>query len=83
MLFVYKQSEGQTVLFLIIQFSISHLFAICLNLKLFDDRKLSSPTTQGQSGPGSNVNEEVLHIPQSSIIIGASPSDYLMSYPEQ
>ena len=30
---------------------------------------------------GSNGNEEVLLIPKSSIITGASPSDYLMSYP--
>ena len=27
---------------------------------------LSDATTPGQSGPGSNVNEEVIHIPQSS-----------------
>ena len=30
------------------------------------DKTLSSATTSGQSGPGSNGNEEVLHIPQSS-----------------
>ena len=35
----------------------------------------------GQSGPESNDNEGVLHIPQSSNITGASPSDYLVSYP--
>ena len=31
---------------------------------------------------GSNGIERVLHIPQSSIIIGASPSDGSVSYPE-
>ena len=42
---------------------------------------LSGATTPGQSGPGSNGNKEVLHIPQNSSIRGVSPSDYLMSYP--
>ena len=32
-----------------------------------------------QSGPGSNGNEEVLHIPPNTKI-GASPSDDLVSY---
>ena len=35
-----------------------------------------------QSGPGSNGNEVVLYIPQSSSITGTSPSDCLESYPE-
>ena len=34
-----------------------------------------------QSGPGSNGNEGVLYIPQSSSITGNSPSDCLVSYP--
>ena len=34
------------------------------------DRTLSSTNTSDQSGPGSNGNEEVLHIPLSSSIIG-------------
>ena len=42
---------------------------------------LSGATTPGQSGPGSNVNEGVLRIPQSSSITGISPSDCLVSYP--
>ena len=42
---------------------------------------LSGATTPGQSGPGSNCNEGVLHIPQSSSIAGTSPSDCLVSYP--
>ena len=43
---------------------------------------LSGATTPGQSGPGSNGNEEVLHISQSSSITGTSPSDCLGLYPE-
>ena len=34
-----------------------------------------------QSGPKSDGNKGVFHIPQSSSITGASPSDYLVSYP--
>ena len=45
------------------------------------DRALSGATTPGQSGPGSDDNEGVLHIPQSSSIAGTSPSDCLVSYP--
>ena len=40
---------------------------------------LTGITTPSQSRHGSNGNEEVLHIPQSSSI-GASPSDDLVSY---
>ena len=45
------------------------------------DRALSGATTPSQSGPGSNGNEGVLRIPQSSCITGTSPSDCLVSYP--
>ena len=45
------------------------------------DRTLSGASTQGQSGPGSTGNEEVLRISQSSSIIGASPLDCLVLYP--
>ena len=38
------------------------------------DRTLSSATTPGQSGPGSNGNEGVHHIPKNSRT-GALPSD--------
>ena len=41
---------------------------------------LSGATTPGQSGPGSDVNEGVLRIPQSDRITGTSPSDCLVSY---
>ena len=43
-------------------------------------RTLSGASTPGQSGPGSNSNEEVLHVSQISKA-GASPSDNLVSYP--
>ena len=43
---------------------------------------LSGVTTPSQSGPGSNGNEGLLLILQSSSITGALPSDRLMSYPE-
>ena len=46
------------------------------------DRALSGATIPYQSGPGSDDNKEVLSIPQSSSITGASPSDRLVSYPE-
>ena len=44
------------------------------------DRTLSGATILSQSGPRSNANEGKLHIPQSSSIPGASPSDSLVSY---
>ena len=44
------------------------------------NRTLSGGATLGQSGPGSDGNEEVLHTPQSSSIIGVLPSDCLVSY---
>ena len=44
------------------------------------DRIPSGATTLGQSGHGSNVNEGVLCIPQSSIITGALLSDCLVSH---
>ena len=45
------------------------------------DKTLSAATTPDQSGPGSDGNEGVLRIPQSSSITGTSPSDCLVSYP--
>ena len=39
---------------------------------------LSGATTPGQSGPGSNGNEGVVHIPQNSSITGTTPSDCLV-----
>ena len=40
---------------------------------------LSSATVPSQSGPGSDGNEKVLRIPQSSSITETSTSDCLMS----
>ena len=40
------------------------------------DWTVSGATTPGQSGPGSDGNEGVLHIPHSSSITGTLPSDY-------
>ena len=81
--FVYKQLNSKTVklnvktiLFQIIPFSISKLFSSVWPI----DRTLSGATTPGQSETGSDGNEGVLHIPQSSSITGAS-SDCLVSYP--
>ena len=59
----FAQLNDQTVLYLTIQFSISHLFAHSLNVKHFDPyvwpiyRTLSSATIPVQSGPWSNGNE--------------------------
>ena len=47
---------------------------------LIHDRTLIGVTTLGQSGPGSDGNEWVLPIPQSSSITETSPSDCLVSY---
>ena len=41
------------------------------------DTALSGATTPGQSGPGSDGNEGVLRIPQSSSITGTSLSNIL------
>ena len=67
----------RTVLFQNAQFSISRQFRSVWSI----DRTLSGATTLTQSGPGSNGNEGVLHIPQRSWITGASPSNCLVSYP--
>ena len=60
-LFLYTQ----TVLFQTIQFSISTQFSSIWLL----DRTLSSATTQGQAGAGSDVNKGVLHIPQAPALL--------------
>ena len=41
---------------------------------------LSVATTSGKNRPGSDGNKEVLHIPQSSSITRASPSDCFVSF---
>ena len=63
----------------------NHLFAYSFYLSnsfiWTIDTTLSGTITLGESGSGSDGNEGVLHIPQSFSIIGALPSDCLMSYP--
>ena len=44
------------------------------------DRTLSGATTHGQAGPGSDDNEGIPRIPQSSGITDTSPSDCLVLY---
>ena len=44
------------------------------------DGTLSGTTASGQSRPGSNGNEGVFRIPQSSSVTGASALDGLVSY---
>ena len=67
----------KTVLFKVIQFRISTLFSSMW----LTDRTLSGALTPSESGPGSNGNEEMFCIPQSSSITGTSPLDCLVSYP--
>ena len=74
-IFLFQSIQpSQTVLFQTIQFSIS------IQLVLLD-RTLSGATILSQSGPGSNGDEGVIYIPQSSSITGTSSSDCLVSYP--
>ena len=75
--FVFTQLNVKLVLFLTIQFCIITQFSSIWPI----DRTLSCATTPDQSGPKSDGNEGILHIPQSSSIIEASPSDCLASYP--
>ena len=72
----YNILISKIVLYRAIQFSISTQFSSISPI----DRTLTGATTPGQSGLGSDGNEEVLCIPQSSSITGASPSDCLVSY---
>ena len=67
----------KTVLFQAFQLSISTQFSSIWPI----DSTLSGTTTPNQSGPGSDDNEGVLRIPQSSNITETSPSDCLVSYP--
>ena len=57
---------SKTVLFQAIRFTLCTQFSSGWSL----DRALSGATTPGQSWPGSDGNEGVIHIPQSSTITG-------------
>ena len=54
--------------------------AVCENWTHWSGSTLSGATSLAQSGPGSDDNEGVPHIPQSSSITGTSPSDCLVSW---
>ena len=69
--FVYTHLNVKTVVFQTIQFSISSQFSSIWPI----DRTLSGATTPGQSEPGSDGNEGIHRIPQSSSITRTSPSD--------
>ena len=66
---------SKTVLFQTSQFSLSTQFSSIWPI----ERTLSGAITPGQRGPGSNGNDDILCIPQSSSITGTSPSDCLVS----
>ena len=68
---------SETVLFQVIQFIISTKFSSIWPI----DKTLSGATTPSQSGPGSDGDEGVLLILQSSCITEASLSNCLVSYP--
>ena len=73
----YYSHNIKTVLFQAIQRSISNQFSSIWAI----DRALFVATVPRQGRPRSDGNEGVLHIPQSSSIIGTLPSECLMSYP--
>ena len=66
----------KTVLFQLIQLSISTQLR---SIQPIEKPQLGT-STQGQRGPRSDGNEEVLCIPQSSSNTGTLPSDCLVSY---
>ena len=67
---------SKTVLFRAIQLSINTHFSSTSPI----DRTLLGATAPAHNEPGSDGNEGVLRIPQSSCITGTSPSDCLVSY---
>ena len=88
----YTELFVKRILFQTIQFSISLNVSLNVKTVIFQaiqygtslqfrsiwpiDRTLSGATTLSQSGPASEGNEELLHIPQSSSITGTSPLDF-------
>ena len=93
MVFVHTELNVKTVLFQTIQFSVSSQityqnssiqvvhFTVITHFSFIwpIDRTLSRANTPDQSGPGSDLNEGILYIPQNSSITGTSPSDCLVS----
>ena len=74
---ISTQFKCRTDLFQAILFSISTQFRSIWPI----ERTLSSANNPGLSWPGSDGNEGVHRILQSSTITEASPSDFLVSYP--
>ena len=74
---ISTQFNIKTVSFQIIQFSISMHFSSIWAI----DWTLSGTTTPGQSWPGSDGNEEVLRIPQSSMLSAISRTFVGVGYP--
>ena len=68
----------KTVLFQIIQFILKTQISSVLPINKIP----SGATILGQSGPESDGNEGLLRIPQSTSITRTSPSDCIVSYPE-
>ena len=68
---------SKTVQFQTIHFSISTQFGFIWSI----DTTLLVATIPSQSGPGSDSNDGILRIPQSSSITETSPTDCLVSYP--
>ena len=81
--FKCKYGLSKTFLFQAIQFSQTVHFSISMLLVLVNPYIGSYQVLPlwGQSGPGSDGNEGVLRIPQSSSTAETSPSDCLVSYP--
>ena len=75
-LFIYTQLNVKTVIFQTIQFNISTQFSSVWPI----EKTVSGATTPVQSGLGRNGNKGVLHIPKSSSIAWALPSDCLVTY---
>ena len=88
-LFIYTQLNDQTFLLQAIQFGMSFVWIQfkcqstqfkCQNSSIWRiDKTLQGSSTPGLSEPGSDGNEGVVCILQSSSITGASASDYLVS----
>ena len=72
----FSLAKVQTVLFQTVQFGIIQ----CGSIRPIDGTQ-SGATTPDERGPGSDDNEGVLLIPQSSSINRTSPSDCFESYP--
>ena len=80
--FVYTLLDDQILPFQTIQFSMSRLLTVWMsNSSIWPiDKNLSGATSPGQSGPGSNRKNRILHI-RKIFKGGVSLSVSVMSYP--